>query len=193
MNPSTPPGQVVWACTKGKILSNNQRPSVSVSPTNSTTSMMVCFTASATLPPGGGCSIPSTSENRIHPTRSSNMADEMMTVPTSVRRRFRSIRIFAITGSAEIARAVPTNSAKMSGFAPCCAPRYSGKIVAARNPEAKGNATPKILTSSALLPCRKRLRRSISRPAVSKKKTTPSVVTVSSTIGIGPVVGNSAS
>ena len=39
-----------------------------------------------------------------------------MTVPTSVRRRLRSIRILAITGSAEIARAVPTNRAKISGI-----------------------------------------------------------------------------
>ena len=193
INPITPPGHVVCACSTGTILSISQRPTVRVRPTNNTTRTTVCFTPSDMLPPGGGCIIPNTNENRIHPTRSSNIADEMMTVPISVRRRFRSIRILAITGSAEIESAVPTNSAKIRGFAPSSAPIYLGKPLAARTPHAKGKATPKILTSNALLPWRKMLRKSISRPAVSRKNTTPSVVTVSSTIGIGPVVGNSAS
>src|SRR5258708_548905 len=97
MNPIPPPGHDVCAWSTGRILSISHRPTVSVIPTNSTTSTMVCFTPSATLPPAGGCSIPSTKENKIHPTRSLNIADEMITVPISVRRRFTSIRILAIS------------------------------------------------------------------------------------------------
>jgi len=91
--------------------------------------------------------------------------------------------------------AVPTKSANIRVLVPAPEPAPSslGKALAARKPAAKGNATPNRLTSKALLPCRKILRKSISRPAVNKKKTTPSVVTVSSTIGIGPVVGNKVS
>ena len=37
------------------------------------------------------------------------MADDITTVPISLRSRFKSMRIFAITGKAEIERAVPTN------------------------------------------------------------------------------------
>ena len=54
---------------------------------------------------------------------------------------------------------------------------------AAPKPKANGMITPSELTRIALRPWRKMLRRSISRPAVSRKSTTPSVVTVSITIG----------
>jgi hypothetical protein len=37
------------------------------------------------------------------------MADDITTVPISLRSRFKSIKIFAMTGKAEMERAVPTN------------------------------------------------------------------------------------
>ena len=190
MKPNIPPGHVVWAWTNGSSLSISQRPTVSINPTNISTSTMVCL-----MPPrerAAGFINPRTKENKIHPTRSSNMADDMITVPISVRRRLRSIRILAITGRAEIERAVPTNRAKIRRSAPTSAPRYLGKISAAAKPNANGKITPKKLTKSALLPWRKMLLRLISRPAVSRKNTTPRVATVSSTMGIGPVLGNNA-
>jgi hypothetical protein len=171
----------------GRILSIIQRTTVRDITTKAITSTTVRFTPWNVDPP---CSMPKIMENRIQPTRSSNIADDITTVPISLRSRFKSIRILAITGRAEIERAVPTNSEKIRRSAPGPAPRKYGNSLAAANPNAKGMITPKKLTSRALLPWRKMLRKSISRPAVRRKNTTPIVVTVSKTIGRLPVEGN---
>jgi hypothetical protein len=80
------------------------------------------------------------------------MAEDITTVPISLRSKFKSIRILAITGSAEMESAVPTKSANIRVFAPTSAPRNCGKNSAAPNPIAKGITTPRELTRIALRP-----------------------------------------
>ena len=96
--------------------------------------------------------MPKIIENKIQPTRSSNIAEDMTTVPISLRSRFRSIRILAITGRAEMESAVPTNKEKIRRSAPGPDPMNRGNNPAALNPNAKGMMTPKKLTRTALLP-----------------------------------------
>ena len=140
----------------------------------------MCRTVGPRLDP----SMVNTTPNRIHPTRSSNIAEEITTVPISSPGSPMSMRVLAITGRADIESAVPT-----SEFAPGRNPRNLGKERATINPMTNGKITPRELTNRALLPRRKIRRKLVSRPATSRKKTTPSVVTVSSTIGNEPVVG----
>jgi len=52
------------------------------------------------------------SEKKSQPTRSLNIADAMITMPMFVLNKFMSIRMRAITGSAEMESAVPRKSAK---------------------------------------------------------------------------------
>ena len=94
-----------------------------------------------------------------------------------------------MTGSAEMESAVPKKNAKIRRSEPGSAPRNRGNNPAAAKPSANGKSTPKELTKSALLPCRKTFVRSTSMPAVSRNSTTPMVATASMTIDKAPVSG----
>ena len=101
----------------------SQRPMVSMKATNSSVRPIV--------PPiqnvGPPCVImPRTMAKMIHPMRSSKMAAAITTIPRSLRYRFRSISVLAMTGRAEIDIAVAKNSAKMCVGVCSVRPSHSG-------------------------------------------------------------------
>jgi hypothetical protein len=75
-----------------------------------------------------------------------------MTIPMSVRYMSRSNSVLMITGSAEIAIAVPKNSMKISGSASGVLPSSCGTSHAAPAPSANGTMTLAIPTLSATSP-----------------------------------------
>jgi hypothetical protein len=141
---------------------------------------------------GCGFIIPRTKPNRIHPTRLSNMAEDITMVPISVLSSPKPIRMRATTGRAEMDSAVPMKSAKTSRSAPSTAPKNRGNIPAARNPRANGITMPNVLTRSALYPGEKCWPNQSQYLPVRRKKTTLIATIPSSTRATGPVCGNSS-
>ena len=106
---------------------------------------------------------PATSDSRSHPVVSSINPAARISIPNSRRIRPSSIRIFAITGTAEIAIATPMKSAKMSrwsGAARYCAGSARPSIIPAPN----GITIPHTDTQAAARPWPARISRSVSSP-----------------------------
>jgi hypothetical protein len=93
-----------------------------------------------------------------------------MIIPRSVFIRLRSIRVLAITGKADIDRAVPINIAKNNIPPLKCSPHKSGKKTTIQKPIINGIAMPIELAQAILTLLLLIIFRFISRPAANKKK-----------------------
>jgi len=124
-------------------------------------------------------SMPRITAKMIQPTRSLNTAAATTSIPRSLRYRFRSISVLAITGRAEIDRAVAMNRAKSRGSAPASIPISCGRNQAAAKPTAKGTRTPAKPTLMASRPCRQIVDRSTSSPATSRNRVMARVISPS--------------
>jgi len=106
------------------------------------------------------------------PTMSSTVAAPTIIPPSSFFSRSRSIRILAMTGRADMDRAVHMNSPNIQNL--------SGEVLHSPGirttiprPEMKGRNMPDMLVIKVLLLCSHMQARSISRPAVKIKAISP--------------------
>ena len=115
----------------------------------------------------------------IHPTTSLAMPAATVIWPKSRRIKPSSLRILAITASAETARAAATNRAKtvrsLSGPM-----NDSGRTPPTTRPPINGTTRLKPVTSAAARPRRRIRPRSVSKPAVTSRNATPSQLTAKS-------------
>ena len=129
-----------------------------------------------------------TTAKPIQPTRSLSMAELMTSMPMSERARFRSIRIFAMTGRAVMLSAMPTKMARgrrrLSGRLGS-APSRVGANQPSEQPMVMGITMPKADTLSIALPWRHTVDRSTSRPTTSSSRVADMRMKPSSAMAMG--------
>ena len=115
----------------------------------------------------------------------------MTIIPSSEFIRFRSIRIRAMTGSAEMESAVPMNSAKSVKLPWTYDPHRPGKRKTSPTPSMKGINTP-IRLVHAMVSLRFLMTpRFISSPAANRKNSIQTCTSASIPMKAGPDTGNS--
>ena len=87
----------------------------------------------------------------IQPMMSFSAAEAMTSIPISLFSRFMSMRVFAITGRADIESAVPKKSAKTTLSPPGSRPKKPENCHATAYPNENGRTIPSALTRNAVL------------------------------------------
>src|ERR1035441_2468704 len=112
-----------------------------------------------------------------HPARSSSIAADITIAPSSVFIRCRSIRMRAITGSAEMDKMVPTKSASRGTLLCALLRQNSGHNSTDPTPSASGARMPRNLDQMMGGPRVRRRLGCSSRPAMNTKSSNPNSVT----------------